>query len=203
MKNFSSLNANNLFDELIFKYHHIDSIHQEYINPYTDRLDALLYEKCWIDTVQWHVEDLIRDPDIEPLKGIEYKRLIDRLNQRRTDKVEQLDDFFLEKYKDINYSEEAKINSESPAWAIDRLSILALKIFHMKIEASRTDIDAQKKMICQQKLDLLLEQRIDLSTSIDELLADIANGVKKMKVYRQLKMYNDPQLNPILYKKSK
>jgi hypothetical protein len=201
MQQFSSHNANQIFDELITNYHLIDTIHQDFKNPYKDRLDALLYQKCWIDTVQWHVEDLIRDPEIEPKKGIEYKRLIDRLNQQRTDKVEQLDDYFLEIYKDASLVDGAKVNTESPAWAIDRLSILALKIYHMNIEALRTDIDETKKLLCTQKLNILLEQRVDLSNSIDELLEDIAAGRKKMKVYRQLKMYNDPQLNPILYNK--
>jgi len=201
MKDFSSHNANLIFDDLIINYHIIDAIDQDFNNPYKDRLDSLLYQKCWIDTVQWHVEDLVRDPDIHPQKGIEYKRLIDRLNQQRTDKVEQLDDYFLEIYRNISVLEGAKVNTESPAWAIDRLSILALKIYHMKIEASRTDIVEAKKALCTQKLEILLEQRVDLSTSIDELLADIAAGRKKMKVYRQLKMYNDPQLNPVLYNK--
>jgi len=201
MQQFSSNNANRIFDELIINYHIIDNIHQDFNNPYDDRLDALMYQKCWIDTVQWHVEDLIRDPDIDPGKGIEYKRLIDRLNQQRTDKVEQLDDYFLEFYKDTIPTEFATINTESPAWAIDRLSILVLKIYHMNVEASRADIDEAKRIICKQKLDILLEQRVDLSNSIDELLADIAAGRKKMKVYRQLKMYNDPLLNPILYNK--
>jgi hypothetical protein len=201
MKDFSSHNANLIFDDLIMNYHLIDVIEQDFNNPYHDRLDALLYQKCWIDTVQWHVEDLVRDPDIEAQKGIQYKRLIDRLNQQRTDKVEQLDDYFLEIYKNASLIEGAKVNTESPAWAIDRLSILALKIYHMNIEALRTDIDEAKKALCTQKLNILLEQRVDLSTSIDELLEDIAAGRKKMKVYRQLKMYNDPQLNPILYNK--
>ena len=201
MQDFSSQNANLIFDEVILNYHIIDSVDQNFSNLYEDKLNSLLYRKCWIDTVQWHVEDLVRDPEIDPQKGIEYKRLIDRLNQQRTDTVERLDDYFLETFKNVAAAQTAKLNTESPAWAIDRLSILALKIFHMQIEASRTDIDSAKKALCQQKLDILLEQRVDLSNSIDELLADIAAGRKKMKVYRQLKMYNDPLLNPVLYNK--
>jgi hypothetical protein len=201
MQDFSSQNANLIFDDVILNYHIVDSVNQNCSNPYEDKLNSLLYHKCWIDTVQWHVEDLVRDPEIDPQKGIEYKRLIDRLNQQRTDTVERLDDYFLETFKNVAAAQTAKLNTESPAWAIDRLSILALKIFHMQIEASRTDIDSAKKALCQQKLDILLEQRVDLSNSIDELLADIAAGRKKMKVYRQLKMYNDPQLNPVLYNK--
>jgi hypothetical protein len=201
MQDFSSQNANLIFDDVILNYHIFDSVDQDISNPYEDRLHALLYHKCWIDTVQWHVEDLVRDPEIDPQKGIEYKRLIDRLNQQRTDTVEKLDDYFLETFKNVTAAQTAKLNTESPAWAIDRLSILALKIFHMQIEASRLDIDSAKKALCKQKLDILLEQRVDLSNSIDELLADIATGRKKMKVYRQLKMYNDPQLNPVLYNK--
>jgi hypothetical protein len=201
MQDFSSQNANLIFDDVILNYHIFDSVDQDISNPYDDRLHALLYHKCWIDTVQWHVEDLVRDPEIDPQKGIEYKRLIDRLNQQRTDTVEKLDDYFLETFKNVTAAQTAKLNTESPAWAIDRLSILALKIFHMQIEVSRLDIDSAKKALCKQKLDILLEQRVDLSNSIDELLADIATGRKKMKVYRQLKMYNDPHLNPVLYNK--
>ena len=201
MQDFSSQNANLIFDDVILNYHIFDSVDQDISNPYEDRLHALLYHKCWIDTVQWHVEDLVRDPEIDPQKGIEYKRLIDRLNQQRTDTVEKLDDYFLETFKNVTAAQTAKLNTESPAWAIDRLSILALKIFHMQIEVSRLDIDSAKKALCKQKLDILLEQRADLSNSIDELLADIATGRKKMKVYRQLKMYNDPHLNPVLYNK--
>jgi Protein of unknown function (DUF4254) len=201
MQDFSSQNANLIFDDVILNYHIFDSVDQDISNPYEDRLHALLYHKCWIDTVQWHVEDLVRDPEIDPQKGIEYKRLIDRLNQQRTDTVEKLDDYFLETFKNVTAAQTAKLNTESPAWAIDRLSILALKIFHMQIEVSRLDIDSAKKALCKQKLDILLEQRVDLSNSIDELLADIATGRKKMKVYRQLKMYNDPHLNPVLYNK--
>jgi hypothetical protein len=193
--------ANLIFDEVIELYHVKDFIDQDFLNPYEDKSAAMLYHKCWIDTVQWHVEDLVRDPEIDPIKGIQYKRLIDKLNQQRTDLVEKIDDYFLYCFKDINFEPSATLNTESPAWAIDRLSILALKIYHMRVEASRNDTGEAKKEVCKQKLAILLEQRIDLSNSIDELLADISLGRKRMKVYRQLKMYNDPELNPVLYNK--
>jgi hypothetical protein len=193
--------ANQIFNEVIANYHIKDSIEQDFTNPYLGQLDSLLYHKCWIDTIQWHVEDLIREPEIDPTIGIQYKRLIDRLNQQRTDTVEKIDDYFLDLYKDLIVDEYAKLNTESPAWAIDRLSILALKIYHMRVEASRNDIIEAKRQNCIQKLNILLEQREDLSSSIDELLFDISSGKKKMKVYRQMKMYNDSELNPVLYNK--
>lgn len=196
--------ANQIFDALIQQYHLLDDIGQTYKNPHEESpIAALLYQKCWTDTVQWHVEDLVRDPAIDPAKGIAYKRLIDKLNQERTDTVEKIDDFYLHYFQQTEALPNATVNTESPAWAIDRLSILALKIYHMQQEVLRSDIDAQKRMACEQKLNLLLEQRLDLSTSIDELLADIAAGKKRMKVYRQMKMYNDPELNPVLYAKNK
>lgn len=196
--NFSQM-ANNVFDDVIGKYHILDDISQQSQNPFSEGMEALLFGKCWIDTVQWHVEDLVRAPEIDPKLGLEYKRLIDRLNQQRTDTVEKIDDFFLEFFADVIFAENAKINTESPAWAVDRLSILALKIYHMRLETERIDIDIVKKNQCYLKLTLLLEQRADLSKSINELLSDISKGNKKMKVYRQMKMYNDPELNPILY----
>jgi hypothetical protein len=201
MQELFSQNANFIFDEVIARYHILDSIDQEFSNPHDGNLNSLLYQKSWIDTVQWHVEDLIREPEIEPTKGIQYKRLIDKLNQQRTDIVEKVDDYFLNLYKDVIVDSIAKLNTESPAWAVDRLSILALKIYHMRIESERIDIDDAKRQNCSQKLAILLEQRIDLSAAIDELLSDISEGKKKMKVYRQLKMYNDPETNPVLYSK--
>ena len=201
MQELFSHNANFIFDEVIARYHILDSIDQEFSNPHDGNLNSLLYQKSWIDTVQWHVEDLIREPEIEPTKGIQYKRLIDKLNQQRTDIVEKVDDYFLNLYKDVIVDSNAKQNTESPAWAVDRLSILALKIYHMRIESERIDIDDAKRQNCSQKLEILLEQRIDLSAAIDELLNDISEGKKKMKVYRQLKMYNDPETNPVLYSK--
>jgi len=201
MQELFSQNANFIFDEVIARYHILDSIDQEFSNPHDGNLNSLLYQKSWIDTVQWHVEDLIREPEIEPTKGIQYKRLIDKLNQQRTDIVEKVDDYFLNLYTDVIVDSNAKLNTESPAWAVDRLSILALKIYHMRIESERIDIDEVKRQNCSQKLEILLEQRIDLSAAIDELLSDISEGKKKMKVYRQLKMYNDPETNPVLYSK--
>ncbi|MCM8569623.1 DUF4254 domain-containing protein [Gramella jeungdoensis] len=193
--------ANTIFREVIEKYHEIDSVDQEFVNPYDadkNLLEHLLYRKCWIDTVQWHYEDIIRDQNIDPEAALKLKRLIDASNQDRTDTVEYIDSYFLEKYKDVKPKENATINSESPAWAIDRLSILALKIYHMNEEANRQDASQEHQMKCKAKLDVLLEQQVDLSTAIDQLLEDISNGDKYMKVYKQMKMYNDEELNPVL-----
>lgn len=196
--------ANKIFQEVIEKYHEKDSVDQPFENPYdseTKLLEHLLYRKCWIDTVQWHYEDIIRDPNIEPAAALRLKRQIDASNQDRTDTVEFIDSYFLEKFKDVKPKEEATINTESPAWGVDRLSILALKIYHMKEEANRSDASMDHQMKCQAKLDVLLEQREDLSSAIDRLLQDISEGKKYMKVYRQMKMYNDDELNPVLRKK--
>lgn len=193
---------NQLFDKLITKYHIIDDVNQPFENPYNkNTFEHLLYRKCWIDTVQWHYEDIIRLPDINPIEALELKRKIDASNQDRTDTVEYIDSYFLQKYKDIPIQKKAQINTETPAWAIDRLSILALKIYHMNEEATRTSASEKHRAKCQQKLDILLEQRIDLSTAIDELLNDIATGKKYMKTYKQMKMYNDEDTNPMLYAK--
>lgn len=192
--------ANKIFQEVIEKYHIIDSVDQPFENPYfkEDLIEHLLYRKCWIDTVQWHYEDIIRDPKIKPSDALKLKRQIDSSNQDRTDMVEYIDSYLLEKYKDVNPKADATINTESPAWGIDRLSILALKIYHMNEEATREDASQAHRVACEQKLDVLLEQRVDLSTAIDTLLSDIANGDKYMKVYKQMKMYNDDELNPVL-----
>jgi len=196
-----SAEANKIFKEVIEKYHILDSVDQEFDNPY-DRNDQLLkhllYRKCWIDTVQWHYEDIIRDPEIDPVAALELKRKIDASNQDRTDTVEYIDSYFLEKYKDVQVKEHATINTESPAWGVDRLSILALKIYHMEEEAYRKDASEAHRKSCQAKLDVLLEQRVDLGSAIDQLLKDIENGDKYMKVYKQMKMYNDDELNPVL-----
>jgi len=191
---------NQLFDKVIDTYHIVDQVDQEFNNPYTseDLLNHLLYKKCWIDTVQWHYEDLIRDPKIDPIAALKLKRQIDASNQERTDMVEFIDSFFLNTYKNTAVLEEATINTESPAWAIDRLSILALKIYHMKEETLRKDASEPHVNACKQKLNILLEQRQDLSTAISQLLTDIATGKKFMKVYKQMKMYNDNELNPVL-----
>ncbi|MDO7137079.1 MULTISPECIES: DUF4254 domain-containing protein [Algibacter] len=192
--------ANKIFQEVIAKYHIINTVDQPFTNAYaeSDLLEHLLYRKCWIDTVQWHYEDIIRDPQIDPVAALTLKRKIDASNQDRTDMVEYIDSYFLEKYKDVEVKEGATINTESPAWGVDRLSILALKVYHMNEEATRTDATDSHRAACQTKLDILLEQRVDLSTAIDTLLADIEKGDKYMKVYKQMKMYNDDELNPVL-----
>ncbi|HET8736977.1 MAG TPA: DUF4254 domain-containing protein [Pricia sp.] len=193
--------ATKIFRESIQKYHKKDSPYQPFANPYAkDDIARLLYRKNWIDTVQWHYEDIIRDPDIEPKAALELKRKIDASNQKRTDLVEFIDDYFLKKYRSVEVKEDAVINTESPAWAIDRLSILALKIYHMQQEVERKDASAEHIKKCRDKLDVLLEQRTDLSAAIDQLLTDIEAGNKYMKVYRQMKMYNDEEMNPVLRK---
>ena len=192
--------ANAILQDVINKYHVINTVDQDFTNPYneSDLIEHLLYRKCWIDTVQWHYEDIIRDPQIDPVAALTLKRKIDASNQDRTDMVEYIDGYFLKKYSDISPKSSAKINSESPAWAIDRLSILALKIYHMNEEVERTDASASHIAACQVKLNILLEQRVDLSTAIEDLIVDIENGDKYMKVYKQMKMYNDDELNPVL-----
>lgn len=193
--------ANIIFKEVIEKYHIIDRVDQDFKNPYdsqSQNLEHLLYRKCWIDTVQWHYEDIIRDPNIDPKSALTLKRQIDASNQDRTDMVEYIDSYFLEKYKKTYVQENATINTESPAWGVDRLSILALKVFHMNEEAKRDNASEDHRNSCQTKLNILLEQRLDLSTAIDQLLNDIEAGIKYMKVYKQMKMYNDDELNPVL-----
>ena len=196
--------SNDIFIRAINDYHLTDNVDANINNPFErDTIENKLYLKCWIDTVQWHLEDIIRDPHIDPVEALLLKRRIDRSNQERTDLVEQIDSHFLQLYADVKVQPDATINTESPAWAIDRLSILALKIYHMREQAERTDADEAHLERCRQKLAVLLEQQIDLSSAIDQLLADIEAGRKFMKVYRQMKMYNDPATNPILYNKEK
>ncbi len=193
--------AHRIFSEVIEKYHIINEVGQPFFNPFDENeqvLEFLLYKKCWIDTVQWHYEDIIRDPEIKPVVALKLKRQIDASNQDRTDMVEYIDSYFLKKYDVIQPKDDAKVNSESPAWAIDRLSILALKIYHMQEEVDRKDATADHISKCGVKLEILLEQRVDLSNAIDDLLEDIENGDKYMKVYKQMKMYNDDELNPVL-----
>ena len=191
-----------VFEKAVDDYHVHDDINRSATNPFDKKdFEHLLYEKNWIDTVQWHYEDIIRDPDIEPNEGMKLKRLIDSSNQNRTEMVEYIDSYFLNLYKQITPKKDAKVNTESPAWALDRLSILILKIYHMREESLRTDVSDQHKDSCSEKLKILLEQRKDLSDSIDQLLEDLAKGEKKMRVYKQMKMYNDETLNPVLYKK--
>ena len=194
--------CNEIFGQAIRDYHIKDNVDTPISNPYErDSIENRLYLKCWIDTVQWHFEDLIRDPHIKPEDGMQLKRRIDRSNQDRTDLVEQIDSYFRQIYSDVKILDDATINTESPAWAVDRLSILALKIYHMKEQAERTDATADHIEKCKNKLAILLEQQVDLGSAIDQLLEDIKTGRKYMKVYRQMKMYNDPATNPVLYKK--
>lgn len=196
-----SKTAIRIFKESIEKYHLLDTVDQPFSNPHpSGTIVHLLYRKNWIDCVQWHFEDLIRDPEIEPASGMQLKRKIDASNQNRTDVVEYIDSFFFDKLKKVNALENASINTESPAWAIDRLSILELKIYHMQEEVNRESTSEAHKESCNSKLTILLDQRIDLCNSIDQLLEDIADGKKYMKVYKQMKMYNDDSLNPVLYK---
>ena len=191
-----------IFNESIIQYHVHDDVDAEISNPYTVKsIEYYLFLKNWIDTVQWHLEDIIRNPDIDPAEALKIKRRIDKSNQDRTDLVELIDSYFLDRYAGVEVQATATINTESPAWAIDRLSILALKIFHMQQEADRKDATLEHAAQCRQKLAVLLEQQIDLSAAIDTLLDDIASGRKYMKVYKQMKMYNDPALNPVLYGK--
>lgn len=191
-----------IFEESIVKYHILDDVYQPFENPYpAPTIEHLLYRKNWIDTVQWHYEDIIRDTQIDPVEALDLKRKIDASNQDRTDTVEYIDSYFLDLYKGTTPLPEATINTESPAWAVDRLSILALKIYHMQEEVNRTDATPEHKIKCKEKLDILLEQKKDLSQALDQLLFDIERGKKYMKVYKQMKMYNDEELNPILRKK--
>ena len=189
-----------IFDRAIADYHKADNVDTPISNPYMEKsIEFYLYLKNWIDTVQWHLEDIIRDPNIDPVKALAIKRRIDRSNQDRTDLVELIDSYFLDKFSNVSVNPDATINTESPAWAVDRLSILALKIFHMRIEAERKDTPSAQQELCRSKLAVLMEQKKDLSGAIDMLLDDMAAGRKFMKVYKQMKMYNDPTLNPVLY----
>lgn len=194
--------ANPIFNQVIKDYHLKDDVDQVIMNPYeAGSIEHYLYIKNWIDTVQWHLEDIIRDPQIDPIEALQLKRRIDKSNQERTDLVEMIDSYFLTQYSEVKPLENASINTESPAWAIDRLSILALKIYHMQEQVDRKDADMEHVALCRAKLAVLLEQQKDLSSAIDQLLADIEAGKKYMKVYKQMKMYNDPSTNPILYGK--
>lgn len=193
-----------MFDQSITDYHKHDDVDYNMVNPHGENnLEAILYQKNWIDAVQWHLEDIVRDPKVTDAQIAQIKRRIDKSNQDRTDKVEMLDDWIVEYFKDVKVEKNARLNTESAAWVLDRISILALKIFHMNEQVLRTDADQEHKDKCQMKLEILLDQKKDLSQSFDELMQDIAEGKKRIKVYRQMKMYNDEKLNPILYKKNK
>jgi Protein of unknown function (DUF4254) len=196
--------AFSIFEQSINDYHQFDHVDQPINNPYPkDKIEHLLYLKNWTDTVQWHFEYIIRDPKIDPVAALVLKRSIDASNQERTDMVEYIDSYFLQKFASVKVKSTAKINSESPAWAFDRLSILALKIYHMNEEAMRLEASSEHRAKCQEKHNTLLEQKKDLTTAIDDLLTDIENGDKYMKVYKQMKMYNDEELNPVLYQNKK
>lgn len=192
--------CNKIFEDVINDYHQYNNIDHPIQNPYAiNTLEHLLYLKCWIDTAQWHMEDVVRNPNIDPVEGLQWKRKIDKSNQERTDVVEYIDSYFLEEYANVIPQNNAKTNSESPAWVIDRLSILALKVYHMREETKRPEASVEHIEACSIKLSTLFMQQTDLSGSLDELISDIENGIKYMKVYKQMKMYNDPSLNPILY----
>ncbi len=191
-----------LFERQIVDYHKTDSVDAPMHNPYEDgTFENVLWEKSYIDTVQWHLEDLIRPEDVDPVEALRLKRWIDRSNQRRTDMVERIDDYYMQQFASVEVRPDAKINTETPAWAIDRLSILALKIYHFGIEVARKDVSAEQHERCEAKYKTLLEQKADLMQAIDDLLKELSTGQKKMKLYRQMKMYNDPSLNPMLYNK--
>jgi hypothetical protein len=192
--------AKRIFFSAVADYHIYNSIDAASYNPYdAGSVEHLFYAKCWVDAVQWHVEDEIRNPQIDPGDALLMKRRIDALNQERTNKVEQIDDYFLCRFSSVDVAGDARVNTESPAWALDRLSILVLKIYHMNAEVIRTDASKEHIKKCNAKLTVLLDQQKDLLCSINELLADISSGSKYMKVYRQMKMYNDQSLNPVLY----
>ena len=194
--------CNVIFGQAIRDYHLTDNVDTPMNNPYNrGTIDYNLYMKCWIDTVQWHFEDIIRDPHIDPTEALQLKRRIDRSNQDRTDLVEEIDTYFRKQYSEVKPLPDARLNTESPAWAVDRLSILALKIYHMKEQVEREDAETAHRDKCAEKLSVLLEQQKDLGLAIDQLLEDIEAGRKYMKVYRQMEMYNDPSTNPVLYKK--
>lgn len=191
-----------VFNKCIEDYHVLDNVDTEINNSFqTNSIEKILYEKCWIDTVQWHLEDIIRDENINPEEALLIKRRIDASNQKRTDLVEYIDSWFLDKYKNVEVKPDATLNTETPAWAVDRFSILSLKVFHMSLEANRVSASDEHRAKCQQKLDVLLTQKVDLSTSIEQLLENIEEGKVRMKVYKQMKMYNDETLNPVLYQK--
>ena len=199
-----SQKASIIFEESVVKYHYLDTTEQPINNPYKKAsMEALLFKKSWIDTVQWHYEDLIRDPKIDPKEGMNLKRKIDASNQARTDLVEKLDQYFFSLFEKVNHHEGALINTESPAWAIDRLSNSVLKIYHKQEQIMRTDVAKSHLDKCKAKNQILLAQQEDLSNAIDQLLLDLSAGKKFMKVYKQMKMYNDENLNPVLYDSDK
>lgn len=189
-----------IFQQSIDDYHIHDHVDTPIHNPFpVGDFNWLLYAKNWIDTVQWHLEDIIRVPDIDPVEALKIKRRIDKSNQDRTDMVEKLDDYFLEQFKNVKYQPGTRINSETPAWLLDRMSILMLKIYHMKEQTERKDVSPDHLKSTNAKLAVLMEQKADMQTAFDELVEDIGSGKRRFKVYRQMKMYNDASLNPMLY----
>jgi hypothetical protein len=193
-----------IFKKTILDYHTTDEVDAELKNPYPQSsIEHILYHKAWIDTVQWHLEDIIRDPKINPAEALQIKRRIDASNQERTDMVEKLDDIILAEFAMVSPDADAKLNTESVGWAIDRLSILCLKLYHMQEQVNRTDANEEHKNKCTFKLRVLQEQEIDLSLALNQLIEDISKGKRKVKVYRQMKMYNDESLNPVLYNQQK
>lgn len=192
---------NTIFEASISKYHIKDDISILFESTYEkENINYLLDKKNWIDTVQWHLEDIIREPSIDSEKALVIKRMIDKSNQDRTDLVELIDDYYFEEFKDTKPNNDAFIATETPAWAIDRLSILNLKIYHMREEAERKDADSDHRQKCSHKLNVLLQQREDLSLALNQLFDNIKSGKAIIKTYKQMKMYNDPSLNPILRK---
>jgi hypothetical protein len=188
-----------IFDRSILDYHVHDFVDAPMKNRYSQNIDALLYHKNWIDTVQWHLEDIIRNPNIDPAEALKLKRRIDASNQERTDMVEKVDDYFMSQFQHVKLQPGARQNSETPAWLLDRMSILMLKIYHMQEQVNRKDVESDHIARCQAKLAVLAEQKVDMQVCFDDLMDDLSKGIRKMKLYRQMKMYNDASLNPVLY----
>jgi len=182
-------------------YHARDEVDAQEQNPYArGTMAALLYTKHWVDVVQWHLEDIIRDPEIDAGEALRVKRRIDELNQWRTELVELLDDRLAKEYEGVKLQPGARLNTESLAWAMDRLSILELKLFHMEQESCREGVPETHVQCCVDRVAVLAEQQADLMKAIDQLFEDLRTGRRYVRVYRQFKMYNDPMLNPVLYR---
>ena len=191
---------NTIFRESVTDYHNTNHVDADRPRKY-EGFKELLYQKNWIDTVQWHLEDLIRDPAINPAELVALKRRIDASNQHRTDTVEQIDEWIYSSLNGIKPAENARLNSETPAWLLDRMSILQLKIYHFKEQLERKEAGESHLASVRQKLYVLEVQEEDLALAYNELMEDLRSGQKYMKLYKQMKMYNDPSLNPVLYEK--